>query len=166
MTPAEQVQRQGARILVLGIGNTLLRDEGAGVAAMQELARRYDGSGDLEFMDGGTLSFSLAGAIADHDSVIVIDAAEMGAAPGTVEVFANEEMDRFLGSNRKLSVHEVSLIDLMAVALLEGHLPPHRALVGIQPAEVDWGERLSSPVEAALDEACRRVERLIESWRT
>jgi hydrogenase maturation protease len=167
MASAAAVQRQqGARTLVLGIGNTLLCDEGVGVVVMEALSRRLGERDDLEFMDGGTLSFTLAGPIAEHDGLIVIDAAEMGARPGSVAVFANEEMDRFLGSNRKRSVHEVSLIDLMAVALLEGCLPPRRALIAIQPALVDWGERLSPPVAAALDEACDRAQRLIEGWQT
>jgi hydrogenase maturation protease len=157
---------QTTRILVLGIGNTLLSDEGVGVVAMQALSKRLRDRDDLEFMDGGTLSFTLAGSIAEHGGLVVIDAAEMGAAPGKVDVFVGEDMDRFLGSNRKRSVHEVALIDLMAVALLEGLLPPQRALVAIQPQEVDWGQELSPPVVAALETACSTVEQLIAKWQT
>jgi hydrogenase maturation protease len=152
-------------ILILGIGNTLLTDEGVGVRVMQALQERFPERGDLEFMDGGTMSFSLAAPIAEHRSLIVVDAAEMGQAPGTVAVYEGDDMDRFLGSNRKRSVHEVALIDLMAVALLEGLLPAQRALVAIQPQEVDWGQELSPPVAAALDLACSRTEHLIAKWR-
>jgi hydrogenase maturation protease len=154
-----------ARILILGIGNTLLTDEGVGVRVMQALEERLGQRDDLEFMDGGTMSFSLAAPIAEHRSLIVIDAAEMGLAPGTLAMYEGDEMDRFLGSNRKRSVHEVALIDLMAVALLEGLLPPQRALVAIQPQEVDWGQELSPPVAAALDAACSTVEQLIAKWQ-
>lgn len=156
---------QKTRILVLGIGNTLLSDEGVGVLVMEALAERLRGRHGIEFMDGGTLSFTLAGAIAEHGSLIVIDAAEMGAAPGKVDMFVGEDMDRFLGSHRKRSVHEVALIDLLAIALLEGYLPPHRALVAIQPGLVDWGDSLSPPVAAALNEACDRAQQLIENWQ-
>jgi hydrogenase maturation protease len=153
------------RILVLGIGNTLLSDEGVGVVAMQALSKRLRDRDDLEFMDGGTLSFTLAGSIAEHGGLVVIDAAEMGAAPGKVDVFVGEDMDRFLGSNRKRSVHEVALIDLLAIALLEDYLPQHRALIAIQPGLVDWGDSLSPSVAAALGEVCDRAQQLIESWQ-
>ena len=156
---------QTTRILVLGIGNTLLSDEGVGVVAMQALAERLRDRDDVECMDGGTLSFTLAGSIAEHGALVVIDAAEMGAAPGKVDVFVGEDMDRFLGANRKRSVHEVALIDLLAIALLEDYLPQHRALIAIQPGLVDWGDSLSLPVAAALDEVCDRAQQLIESWQ-
>lgn len=154
------------RVLILGIGNTLLMDEGVGVRAMQALQARMGERPDVAFMDGGTMSFSLAVPIAEHGSLIVIDAAEMGCAPGGVAAYVGEDMDRFLGSNRKRSVHEVALIDLMAVALLEGLLPAQRALVAIQPQLVEWGEELSPPVAEALERACAEVERLVADWQS
>ena len=163
MTAAALEQTTG--ILVLGIGNTLLSDEGVGVRAMKALAERLRDRAGIEFMDGGTLSFTLAGPIAEHGGLVVIDAAEMGAAPGRVDVFVGEDMDRFLGSNRKRSVHEVALIDLLAIALLEDYLPQQRALIAIQPGLVDWGDSLSPPVAAALGEVCDRAQQLIESWQ-
>ena len=99
-------------------------------------------------MDGGTLSFSLAGAIEDADRLIVIDAAQYDGEPGTTRVFLGEQMDTFIGSNRKCSVHEVSLIDLMAIALLAGQLPQQRALIGIQPHNIDWAIRPPLPFPA------------------
>ena len=95
-----------SRVLVLGIGNTLLSDEGVGVRAMRELEQQMAAREDVEFIDGGTLSFTLAPSIGDYDKLIVIDAAELGVAPGGVAVFADEAMDGFLGTNRKRSVHE------------------------------------------------------------
>jgi hydrogenase maturation protease len=102
------------KILVLGIGNTLLADEGAGIVAMRELEARFWTRGEIEFLDGGTLSFTLAVPISECTALLVIDAAELGAAPGTVRSFEGDEMDRFLGENRKSSVHEVGLLDLMS----------------------------------------------------
>lgn len=155
-----------SRVLVLGIGNTLLSDEGVGVQAMRALERRLAAREDVEFIDGGTLSFTLAPSIAEHDKLIVIDAAELGVAPGGVAVFANEAMDGFLGTNRKRSVHEVSLLDVMAITHLEDHLPQQRALIAVQPEHVDWGDDLSPPVAACLGEVCSRAEALIASWQT
>jgi hydrogenase maturation protease len=155
-----------AAAVVLGIGNTLLTDEGAGVHAMRMLEGRTAASLDVRFVDGGTLSFTLAGPIAQADNLIVIDAAELGDAPGSVGVFLDEEMDRFLGTRGKRSVHEVGLLDLMQIARLTGDLPARRALIGIQPACVDWGERPSPAVERAIGKACERALGLLARWRT
>ena len=153
------------KTLILGIGNVLLRDEGAGVFAIRQLADLAAQRDDIELMDGGTLSFSLAGAIEDADNLIVIDAAQYDGEPGTTKVFVGEQMDAFIGSNRKCSVHEVSLIDLMAIALLAGQLPRQRALIGIQPQTIEWGDTPSLPVSAAIQLACDQAMQLAEEWR-
>ncbi len=154
-----------AKTLILGIGNILLQDEGAGIHAIRQLADFTTQRDDIELMDGGTLSFTLAGAIEDADNLIVIDAAHYGSEPGTIRVFLGEQMDDFIGSNRKCSVHEVSLIDLMAIALLTDQLPHHRALIGIQPQTIAWGETPSPPVADAIRLACHQALQLIEEWR-
>jgi len=153
------------KTLILGIGNSLLRDEGAGVHAIRQLAVRLPKHSDIELIDGGTLSFSLAGAIEDADNLIVIDAAQYDGEPGTIRVFVGEQMDAFVGGNRKLSVHEVSLIDLMMIARLADQLPQQRALIGIQPRDIDWGEQPSPPVVAAIQQACDHALQLAKEWR-
>jgi len=154
------------KTLILGIGNVLLRDEGAGIHAIRQLADLAERRDDIELMDGGTLSFSLAGAIEDAENLIVIDAAQYDGEPGTTRVFVGEQMDTFIGSNRKCSVHEVSLIDLMAIALLSGQLPQQRALIGIQPHSIDWGETPSPPVASAIRLACDQALRLAAEWQS
>ena len=114
-------------ILILGIGNTLLSDEGLGVAAMQMLADELGSDPDLEFLDGGTLSFTLAVPISACDGLIVLDAAMIDGPTGSVGVYENEAMEEFLGANRKASVHEVGLLDLMAIARLTETWPARRA---------------------------------------
>jgi len=153
------------KTLILGIGNVLLQDEGAGVFAVRQLAGLTAQRDDIELMDGGTLSFSLAGAIEEADNLIVIDAAQYDGEPGTTRVFIGEQMDEFIGGNRKCSVHEVSLIDLMAIALLAGQLPRQRALIGIQPLTIAWGNTPSPPVSAAIHLACDQAMQLAEEWR-
>jgi hydrogenase maturation protease len=152
-------------ILVLGIGNVLLADEGAGVHAMRRLARE-SGLDRVRFVDGGTLSFTLAGLIETTPALIVIDAAEMKAPPGSVELFEGVQMDEFLGSERKRSVHEVSLLDLMALAALGGRLPENRALIGIQPETMDWSESPSLTVSQAIPRACACARELIDRWQS
>ncbi|MCB1737512.1 MAG: HyaD/HybD family hydrogenase maturation endopeptidase, partial [Gammaproteobacteria bacterium] len=137
------------RTLVLGIGNTLLTDEGVGVFVLHALHRQFGHLPDLDFVDGGTLSFTLASAIEDADYLIVLDAAELNAEPGVVHTFEDAAMDGFLGAPRR-SVHEVGLMDLMDIARLTEHVPRRRALIGIQPHCFEWGDVPSPEVAAAL----------------
>jgi hydrogenase maturation protease len=154
------------KVLVLGIGNTLLADEGVGIAAMRELEAKLGRIGNLAFLDGGTLSFTLAVAISECEALLVLDAAELNSAPGTVRAFEGTDMDRFLGENRKSSVHEVGLIDLMSISLLTGHWPQQRALIGIQPGFTGWGETLTPAVAAAMPVICNVATEIIERYST
>ena len=149
--------------LILGIGNTLLADEGTGIHMLDYLRRHHPELRDITCLDGGTLSFTLAPWIEEADNLIVIDAAELNAVPGTVEVFEEQEMDRF-ASKTKRSVHEVSLGDLLAIAHLTGALPENRILVAIQPQEIDWSSCLSNPVKRALPVAAGLIIKQLDVW--
>lgn len=151
--------------LILGIGNTLLSDEGIGVHVLHDL-QKHDSPAfaSVETLDGGTLSFTLAGPIENAERLIVIDATELKSTPGTVRVFENQDMDTYITSGNKKSVHEVSLADVMSISLLSGNLPQKRALVGIQPAYLDWGDRPTEAVSAAIPLAISHIESLLERW--
>lgn len=152
------------KTLVLGIGNTLLTDEGVGIHILQQLAAEPPLPVGVQLLDGGTLSFTLAGPIEEADALIVVDAANLRDQPGSLKVFEGEAMDAFLMSNRKATVHEVGLTDLRAIAILAGHWPEKRALVAIQPQIVDWGEFPTPSVAAAIPPACSAIRNLIEAW--
>jgi hydrogenase maturation protease len=154
-----------ARTLILGIGNTLLTDEGIGVHVLSDVeASSSPIFNNVTTMDGGTLSFTLAGPIENCDQFIVIDATELKSTPGTVKVFENQAMDEYITSGNKKSVHEVSLADVMSITLLSGNLPQKRALVGIQPKDIDWGESPTEPVSAAIPNAISEIESLLKRW--
>jgi hydrogenase maturation protease len=152
-----------ATTLVLGVGNVLLCDDGAGILAMRELESSARSNRDVHFVDGGTLSFILAPLIESAERLLVLDAAQFDAAPGTVRCMLDEDMDRFLGGPRR-SVHEVSLLDLLDMARLTGCLPRERALIGIQPARIDWGDTPTEAVRSGIDEAVGIATRLLEQW--
>jgi hydrogenase maturation protease len=153
----------GNHTLILGIGNTLLSDEGAGIHALEYLRRRHPAIPDVHYLDGGTLSFTLAGEIEEADNLIVIDAARLDAAPGTVRCITGSEMDRFLGKGR-CSVHEVGLVDLMDIARLTDSFPVRRALIGIQPDTTAWGNVPSLPVCRAFPEVAAHALGLLAQW--
>ena len=149
--------------LILGIGNTLLSDEGAGIHVLHKLQSDFPDLQDAVFIDGGTLSFTLAAYLQDCRNVIVLDAAEFKAPPGTVRVLVGAEMDKFLGAARR-SPHEVGLLDLFDIARLTESLPVNRALIGIQPKSIEWGMFPTPPVEAALALAVKEVMNLLRRW--
>jgi hydrogenase maturation protease len=151
-----------ANTLVLGVGNVLLADEGAGVHAMRYLQDHYD-LPDTTYLDAGTLSFTLAADIAEADNLIVFDAAQIDAEPGTVRVFEGNAVDDFLKFGR-CSVHEVGFADLMDISRLEGHLPERYALIGIQPETLGWGDAPSETVRRSLPLAAGNAASLIHKW--
>jgi hydrogenase maturation protease len=149
--------------LVLGFGNVLLSDDGAGVRLL-ELLRTQAGPGAADFVDGGTLGFSLLPYLEATDSMLVIDAAELGSPAAGIGLFEGDAMDRFLRRTRRRTVHEVGLIDLLDMARLEGCLPRRRALLCIQPYRIDWSDSLSAPVAQLLPEAARQALQLLRRW--
>ena len=152
------------KTLILGVGNTLLSDEGVGIHVLLALQTKYPVIDGVEYIDGGTLSFSLAGWIEEADRLIVIDAANFNAPPGTVRCLQNEEMDHFLGLPRR-SVHEVSLLDLLDISRLTECLPEPRIMIGIQAEKIDWGEYPCSAVAAAIPHAIEEIENLLRDWQ-
>ena len=114
------------KTLILGIGNTLLRDEGLGVHLLNYLRSKYPELPGVTYLDGGTLSFSLAPDIEDCDNLLVLDAARLDAEPGTIRLLIGSDMDDFVGHGKR-SVHEVGLADLMTIATLLNRLPARRA---------------------------------------
>jgi len=119
---------------------------------------------DVTLLDGGTLSFTLAGPIEDAAALIVVDAANINAEPGAWQLLEGEAMDAFLLGNRKSTVHEVGLTDLRAIAILAGHWPERRAMLAIQPQVVDWGELPTPAVAAAIPPVCAAILDLLRNW--
>ncbi|NEX17876.1 MAG: peptidase M52 [Halochromatium sp.] len=150
--------------LILGLGNILLSDEALGAAVLEAMEPIAADDPDLRLYDGGTLSFTLAGPIGDARRLIVVDAAVMGDAPGSVRLFEGHAMDQQLSRHAK-SVHEVSLADLFDIARLTDSLPAQRALIGVEPLKVDWGDQLTPAVAAAVPEVVRQIQNLLSHWR-
>jgi len=159
--PADPIAR---RILVLGVGNTLMRDDGVGVRALEALAAVEPAWPGIEYVDAGTLSFMLLPRIEDCDALLVLDAAHLDTHAGDIRTLEGAAMDEFLRTAR-CSVHEVGVRDLLDVARLTGHLPDRRAFVGVQPLETGWGDSLSDPVAAALPGAVSDAHAILARWR-
>lgn len=151
-------------IVVLGLGNILQGDDGAGVYTIERLQSRQNTPNNVELVDGGTLSFTLLDIVEDRDALIVIDAMQLDAEPGTTEVYIDDELDEFLAAPMQRNVHDLNLGDLLRMCALRGTLPRHRALIGIQPEVVTWQDAPTRDVSEGIDRACEIIDELIGSW--
>ncbi|QEP44222.1 hydrogenase maturation protease [Ectothiorhodospiraceae bacterium BW-2] len=150
-------------MLILGIGNSLLSDEGIGCHAIRYL-QRSPLPPWLRCIDGGTISFPLAAEIASAAGVVVIDAARIGSPPGSHRLLQGEAMDHFLEHQHRPTVHEVGLRDLIYMGKLSGDLPTRRALLAVEPESIGWGEALTPAVQTALPTICQQAQQLTQVW--
>ena len=153
----------------MGVGNTLLQDDGIGVHVTEtlragNLADPESFDPNLEFIDGGTIGLSLLPGREDAEAVSVVDASEIGDRPGALRIFRDREIDLQLSGKRR-TVHEVALADLFAAADIRGRSPTRRALVAIQPASTELGLEPTADVLAAIPGACAAIRDLAHQWR-
>lgn len=145
-------------ILILGIGNILMRDEGAGIHVINSLEE--DGYAGAELMDGGTGGFHLLGVIQSYKTVIIVDAALDNFTAGHIRILHPKYAKDF---PRQLSAHEIGLKDLLDAAFLLGNTP-QIYLVAISVKDFqDMGMELSPEISRAIPVAKERVKELIET---
>lgn len=147
---------------IVGIGNVLLGDDGAGVWLARALIDRYRFDGDVEVLDGGTLGLGLVSYLCDTGRLLVIDAYKSDEPPGTIVVLHDADVPAVLRG--ALSAHEASLCDLLAAMTLLDVTPASVTVVGIVPAVLAPGVELSGAVRAALPSAEREVLRELAAW--
>jgi hydrogenase maturation protease len=152
------------RILVAGIGNVFLGDDGFGVAVARHLARR-ELPGGVEVADFGIRGMDLAYALqADYDAVVFVDTAPRGEQPGTISVIEPElDADEVV-----IDTHGMDPVRVLGLARALGRVPSRVVVVACEPERIVHGEHdedlvgeLSLPVRAAVDEAVPLVESLV-----
>jgi hydrogenase maturation protease len=165
---AAETTRPSRRVLVAGIGNVFLGDDGFGVALADRLARRELPAG-VEVIDYGIRGMDLAYAMQDdYDAVVLLDAAPRGGQPGTLYVIEPELEDEELA----LDAHGMDPVTVLAMVRALGAEPPHTMVVGCEPQtrmhgdEDDLVVALSEPVRAALDPAVELLESLLSELTT
>jgi hydrogenase 3 maturation protease len=139
------------RVVVLGIGNTLKQDDGAGPAVIAKIKNQKSKiKKNVELLDGGSAPENYTGKIKQikPDTLVVIDTVDFGSKPGSIRIIEEKEI-----RTQSLSTHNVSLKTY--VDYLKADLPDLAVmLVGIQPKQVGFGEGLSPEVKKAVDELC------------
>ena len=140
---------QKKRILVVGMGNVLMQDEGIGVRAVEELESRYVIPEYVTVIDGGTTGMALFEPMRNCDQLVVADAVNTGDSFGTVVRIANEDIPAFFQT--KISNHQLGLSDLLALLQLKSEAPEHVVIIGMVPHCLENKLGLSPEAEAGLD---------------
>jgi hydrogenase maturation protease len=146
-------------ILILGLGNPLQGDDGVGCRVAQEL-EQHTLPDDVEVMDGGTPGVGLVNLLEGRRRVIIVDAAEMGRAPGSVVRFRPEDVT-LTGSAQRFSLHRSGVADALALARELNLALPEIVVFGVQPEQVGWSQSLSLQVQAAVTQVVRAVIELL-----
>jgi hydrogenase maturation protease len=134
-------------VLILGIGNILLRDEGIGVRTVEAMAG-LDLPDDVELMDGGTSGVDLADELAGRHKLIVIDAVHSEHPAGTVLRFGPEEL--VSDEHPQMSLHELGLMETLSMARTFGCCPKDVVIFGVQPETTDSGLDMSPTIRGVL----------------
>ncbi len=152
----------GLPILVIGLGNPLMGDDGLGLAALERLGREWRVPAEVRLVDGGTWGLRLLPDIEEAGRLILIDAIEAGVPPGRLVVLERDALPRFFA--HKLSPHEIGLREVLALAELRGRLPLEVVAIGVQPGAVALAPGLSPEVEAAIPPLLDAVVARLAAW--
>ena len=142
-------------LLVLGLGNVLLGDDGAGVTAVDYVTRHFAAPEGVSLLDGGTLGMSLLPLLSSADRVILVDAVAADAPAGSLVRLEGEDVAH--ASLHRLSPHQVGVADLLDGARLVGRLPATLVLLGVVPASIELEVGLSPAVAASIPELAELV---------
>jgi hydrogenase maturation protease len=134
-------------LLILGVGNLLLRDEGIGVHVANRL-KSMELPPDVEVIDGGTGGFDLIDYIEGRKKVVVVDTVKGGEAPGTIYRFGIDDIE--VTPKIPWSLHDIDLTDTIRVADRLGKRPDDMVIIGVEPKDMELGLELSPEIEEQI----------------
>lgn len=150
------------KIVVLGVGNILLSDEGVGVRAVEEIERRYRLPDSVELIDGGTSGMEVMGSLAHADHVLILDAVKSGSAPASLVRLSGAEVPKFF--SLKMSPHQVSLADVLATLEFAGESPKNVTVLGVEPESLEYNLGLTPAVAARLPQLVDMAVAELRGW--
>ncbi len=150
------------KTLVLGVGNTLMSDEGVGVHVIERLLAGFGLPEEVQVLDGGVLGMDLLYYLEGIENLLLIDAVETRKEAGTIIRLENDEVPAFL--SMKISPHQVGVPDMLAASKLMDLYPKRIVLWGIQPQWLDMGMDLSPLIESKLDTLVNHAVEQLRAW--
>lgn len=143
------------KTVVLGVGNTILADEGVGVRVAEAFERDYVAPEGAVVIDGGTSSMEMLEDLSHLDFLLVIDAINAGKPPGTLVKLSGDEVPVFF--RRNLSPHGIGLSDVLASLEFLGAEPKETVILGVQPVSMDLSTELTPTIAARVPELVAQV---------
>ncbi len=144
----EPENKSPPRVVVIGVGNLLLKDEGIGIHAVKAL-QEINLPEDVKIIDGGTapdlIAYTKAG-----DKLIIIDAAKAGGKPGTIYRFRPQDLAA--ENNNIVSLHELGVAPNLRLMALMNNEPSEIVIIGVEPKEIGWGTELSPELQPVIPE--------------
>lgn len=151
------MEESRARVVIVGVGNLLLKDEGVGIHIARAL-QQIDIPQDTKIIDGGT-SPDLPYYIKGTDKLIIIDAVKARSKPGTVYRLHPHDMN--IESDEAVSAHDFGLEQSLKTMRLMKNEPKEVIIIGIEPKEIDWGTELSAELQQKVPEIVNIVRKEI-----
>ena len=149
-------------IVLLGVGNILLTDEGFGVHVVNQLREDYIFNPPITILDGGTMGMELLTYMRGMTKLLLVDAINGGDTPGTVYEFPHEEMNTYF--TEAISVHEVGMQDILRIRALQEDPLEDAVVIGVEPESLELGLDLSETTQVAVKEVKERILAVLASW--
>jgi hydrogenase maturation protease len=149
------------KIALLGLGNLMRTDDAVGMLTLQTLAASNLLPPGVRVIEGGTLGLDLLDSLRGISHLLVLDAVDTGATPGTLKRFEGREVDDLPVSK---SVHLLGFSDLMGALRLIDAAPTKVVLLGVQPASTDWGTVLTQEIDIAVQTLMRSTVAQLSEW--
>ena len=151
-----------SEITVLGIGNTILSDEGFGVRVVEYLQKNFDFPKNVALIDGGTLGVELQHFIVGTKKLLIIDSIDGGAPAGKTFHLRDEEILRHF--TQKISAHEIGIQDILTMLEITGKKIPVVELLGVQPYSLEAGVELTEPMKKLVPIFAEKAVEILKSW--
>lgn len=150
------------KLLVLGVGNILMIDEGFGVHAVHEFWKEKDDFDEnlVDFIDGGTFTQDIFFLFEKYELLLVLDIVRAGHKPGTIYRLKEDELRH--DKKQPLSLHDIDLLDSLDMAKMKGH-SPELIVLGIEPEKINWGTELTPALQKAFPTYMEAARREIKS---
>jgi len=149
------------RTFVLGLGNLIRSDDAIGLFALSQLQQDTRLPLDVRWVEGGTKGLELVPFVCDASRLLVLDAVDVGASPGTVSRIVGKELRSLPGS---ASAHGLALADLLNALRIMGQEPEEVVLLGVQPQNTELGTILSAPAQQALQTLVEAAQSELSRW--
>ncbi|MDR2696786.1 MAG: HyaD/HybD family hydrogenase maturation endopeptidase [Deltaproteobacteria bacterium] len=150
-----------ANVLVLGIGNMLLTDDGVGVFAAQAL-QQEEWPAKVRILDAGTFTHDIFYLFEGYDVVLVLDIVHCGGRPGAIYRLTEDELVK--NEAQRLSLHDIDLIDSLNMAEMLHKKRPQLLVLGMEPEDfTSWRIGLSRAVQDRFEDFLTAARREIRA---